>query len=28
VRARVIDSGGRVAWVQPVFTTRFVERAR
>jgi hypothetical protein len=27
VRARVIDSGGRVAWVQPVFTTRFVERA-
>lgn len=26
VRARVIDSGGRVAWVQPVFTTRFVER--
>lgn len=27
VRARVIDSGGHVAWVQPVFTTRFVERA-
>lgn len=26
VRARVIDSSGRVAWVQPVFTTRFVER--
>lgn len=26
VRARVIDSGGRVAWVQPLFTTRFVER--
>lgn len=26
VRARVIDSGGRVAWVQPVFTTRFKER--
>lgn len=26
VRARVIDSGGRVAWVQPVFTTRFMER--
>jgi len=27
VRAKVIDSGGRVAWVQPVFTTRFRERA-
>jgi hypothetical protein len=26
VRARIIDSAGRVAWVQPVFTTRFVER--
>jgi predicted metal-dependent phosphoesterase TrpH len=26
VRARVIDSGGQVAWVQPVFTTRYVDR--
>jgi predicted metal-dependent phosphoesterase TrpH len=26
VRARVVDSGGRVAWVQPVFTTRYLER--
>jgi hypothetical protein len=26
VRARVVDSGGRVAWVQPAFTTRYVDR--
>lgn len=26
VRAKVTDSGGGAAWVQPVFTTRFVER--
>lgn len=26
VRARVVDSGGRVAWVQPVFTTRYVDK--
>jgi hypothetical protein len=26
VRARVVDSGGHTAWLQPVFTTRFVER--
>lgn len=27
VRAKVRDSGGAAAWVQPVFTTRFVKRA-
>lgn len=27
VRAKIIDSGGAAAWVQPVFTTRFVQRA-
>lgn len=26
VRARIVDSGGRPAWTQPHFTTRFVER--
>lgn len=26
VRAKVTDSGGAAAWVQPVFTSRFVER--
>lgn len=26
VRARITDSGGRHAWVQPVFTTRYVDR--
>lgn len=26
VRAKVLDSGGRPAWVQPQFTTRFVEQ--
>ncbi|MFN9202117.1 MAG: CehA/McbA family metallohydrolase [Gemmatimonas sp.] len=26
VRARVVDSGGRVAWVQPAFTTRYIDR--
>ncbi len=28
VRAKVTDSGGAAAWVQPVFTTRFVDRSR
>ncbi|MEQ1693551.1 MAG: CehA/McbA family metallohydrolase [Gemmatimonas sp.] len=28
VRAKVTDSGGAAAWVQPVFTTRFVTRAQ
>ncbi|MCC6246092.1 MAG: PHP domain-containing protein [Gemmatimonadaceae bacterium] len=27
VRAKITDSGGGAAWVQPVFTSRFVERA-
>jgi hypothetical protein len=26
VRAKIVDSGGRPAWVQPQFTTRFVEQ--
>ena len=26
VRAKVTDSGGAAAWVQPVFTTRFIEK--
>jgi hypothetical protein len=28
VRAKVIESGGAAAWIQPVFTTRFVTRAQ
>ena len=28
VRAKVTDSGGAAAWVQPAFTTRFVTRAQ
>ncbi len=28
VRAKVTDSGGAAAWVQPVFTSRFVTRAQ
>jgi predicted metal-dependent phosphoesterase TrpH len=27
VRVKVVDSGGRAAWLQPVFTSRYVERA-
>jgi len=26
VRARIIDSGGAAAWVQPVFTSRYIDR--
>ena len=26
VRAKVIDSGGAAAWVQPLFTTRYRDR--
>lgn len=28
VRAKVTDSGGAAAWVQPIFTTRFVTRSQ